>query len=97
MGGGGHGYGIYGKRLPYGYVRMVVCEFAKMKAFGWNDNDPVQVLSTADAPGPRTTVTRQRGSKQMMIPCPLAIPNYNKNMQRIDHHDQLCSRSALAS
>jgi hypothetical protein len=37
------------KRLPDGYVRMAVCEFAKMQAFGCNDNNPVHMLSTADA------------------------------------------------
>jgi hypothetical protein len=36
------------KWLPDGYVQMVVCEFAKMKAFVWNNNNHVHVLSTAD-------------------------------------------------
>jgi hypothetical protein len=43
-------------RLPDGYAQIVVCEFAKMKAFAWNDNNPVYVLSTANTSGPRTTV-----------------------------------------
>jgi hypothetical protein len=85
------------KRLFDGYVHMAVCEFAKMKAFGWNDNNPVHVLSTADTSGPRTTVTQKRGSKQMQVPCPLAIPSYNKNMQGFDNHDQLRSRFTTAS
>jgi hypothetical protein len=37
------------KPLPDGYVRITVCEFAKMQAFGWNDNNPVHMVSTADA------------------------------------------------
>jgi hypothetical protein len=37
------------KKLADGYVRMPVCEFAKMQAFGWNDNNPVHILSTADS------------------------------------------------
>jgi hypothetical protein len=63
------------KHLPDGYARMVVCEFAKMKAFGWNDNKHVHVVSTTDILGPRTTVTQQCGSNQMQVQCHLAIPN----------------------
>jgi hypothetical protein len=85
------------KHFPDGYVRMVVCEFAKMKAFGWNDNNLVCVLSTTDVSGPRATVTRQRGSRQMEVTCHLAIPNYNNDMQGVDHHEQLRSRFTLAS
>jgi hypothetical protein len=39
-----------------GYVRMAVCEFVKMQAFGWNDNNPVHILSTSDSSEPRTMV-----------------------------------------
>jgi hypothetical protein len=39
-----------------GYVRMAVCEFAKMQDFCWNDNNPVHILSTADSSEPRTMV-----------------------------------------
>jgi hypothetical protein len=85
------------KQLPDGYVSMKVCEFAKMKYFGWNNNKPVHVLSTTDASGPRSMVMQQRGSKHMMIPCPLSIFNYTNNMQGVDCHDQLRSRFALAS
>jgi hypothetical protein len=33
----------------------------------------------------------------MQVPCPLAIPNYNNNMQGVHRHDQLPSRFALVS
>jgi hypothetical protein len=48
---------VESKWIPNVYIHMAVCEFAKMKAFGWKDNNPVHVLSTADASGPRTTAT----------------------------------------
>jgi hypothetical protein len=62
------------KLLPDGYVRMAVCFFAKMQAFGWNDNNPVHMFSTADVSMPRTHVVRQRGSTKLQIPPPLSIP-----------------------
>jgi hypothetical protein len=36
--------------LSDGYVRMAVCEFTKMLAFGWNDKNPVHCVSTATVP-----------------------------------------------
>jgi hypothetical protein len=36
------------KKSADGYVQMAVCEFAKMQAFGWNDNNPVHILSKVD-------------------------------------------------
>jgi hypothetical protein len=45
-------------RLPDGYVRMDVCEFSKMQPFGWNDNNPVHMLSTADTSMPHIHVVR---------------------------------------
>jgi hypothetical protein len=33
----------------------------------------------------------------MQVPCLLAVPNYNNNMQEVDRHDQLRSRFILAS
>jgi hypothetical protein len=44
------------KKSADGYVRMAVCEFAKIQAFGWNDNNPVHISSTADSSQERTTV-----------------------------------------
>jgi hypothetical protein len=32
----------------------------------------------------------------MQVMCPLAIPNYNTNMQGVDHHDQLGSMFSLS-
>jgi hypothetical protein len=58
------------KQLPDGYVRMAVCEFSKMQAFGWNENNPFHTLSTDDASTPRTHVVRQRGSTKLQIPPP---------------------------
>jgi hypothetical protein len=50
------------KQLPDGYVRMDVCEFVKMQAFGWTDNNPVHMVSTADASIPRAHVVLQSSS-----------------------------------
>jgi hypothetical protein len=44
--------------LPGGYVRMAVCEFAKMLAFRWNDKKLVHFVSTADGSKAITTVQR---------------------------------------
>jgi hypothetical protein len=85
------------KKSADGYIQMAVCEFEKMQAFGWNDNNPVHILSTADSSQERTTVWRQRGAAKLQIPCPRAIPMYNDGMRGVDHHDQLRSKFALAS
>jgi hypothetical protein len=58
------------KLFPGGYVCMSVCEFAKIQAFGCNDNNPVHMLSTVDASTQRTPVVRQRGSTKLQIPSP---------------------------
>jgi hypothetical protein len=76
---------------------MAVCEFAKMEASGWNDNNPVHTLSTADASMPRTHIVRQRGSTKLQIPLVLSIPKYTNDMQCVGRHNQLRSRFALAS
>jgi hypothetical protein len=76
---------------------MDVCEFAKMQAFGWNDKNPVHILSTAYSSQEITTVWKQRGAAKLQIPCPRAIPMYNDGMQGVDRHDQLRSKFALAS
>jgi hypothetical protein len=68
-----------------------------MQAFGWNDNNPVHILSTEDSSQERTTVWRHRGTAKLQIPCACAIPMYNDGMQGVDHHDQLRSKFALAS
>jgi hypothetical protein len=60
---------------------MTVCEFAKMQAFGWNDKNPVHILSTADSSQERTIVWQQRGAYKLQIPRPRAIPMYNDGMQ----------------
>jgi hypothetical protein len=58
------------KQFPDGYIRTTVCEFAKMKAFVWNEKNPVHMFSTADASMPRMHVVRQRGSAKLQIPPP---------------------------
>jgi citrate lyase beta subunit len=76
---------------------MAVCEFAKMQAFGWNDNNLVHILSTADSSQERNNVWLQGGAAKLQIPCPRAIPMYNDVIQGVDRHDQLRSKFALAS
>jgi hypothetical protein len=76
---------------------MDVCEFAKMQAFGWSDNNPVHILSIADSSQEGTTVWRQGGADKLQIPCPRAIPMYNDGMQGMDRHDQLRLKFALSS
>jgi hypothetical protein len=85
------------KKTADGYFRMAVCEFTKMQAFGWNDNNPVRILSTSDYSQEITTVWQQRGVAKLQIPCMCAIPMYNDVMQGVGRHDQLRSKFALAS
>jgi hypothetical protein len=85
------------KRLPDGCVHISVCEFAKMQAFGWNCNNPVEMLSTADDSMSRMHVVRQCGSAKLQLPSPPDVPMYNAGMQCVDRHDQLRSQFALAS
>jgi hypothetical protein len=80
------------KKMADGYVRMAVCEFAKMQYFGWNDNNPVYILSAAYSSQERTTFWRQRVAAKLQI-----IPMYNDGMQGVDRHNQLRSKFALAS
>jgi hypothetical protein len=53
------------KRLPDGYVRMDMCEFSKMQAFGWNDSKKTHILSTADVSRPCMHVVHQLGSAKL--------------------------------
>jgi hypothetical protein len=76
---------------------MAVCKFSKMHFFGWNENNPLHILSTANSYKERKTVWRQRGAAKVQIPRPRAIPMYNDGMQGVDCHDQLRSTFALAS
>jgi hypothetical protein len=62
------------KKSVNGYVRMDVYEFTKMQAFGWNDKNPVHILSTADS-------SEERGAAKLQIPCPRTIPMYNGGMK----------------
>jgi hypothetical protein len=85
------------KKSADGYVQMAVCELAKMQAFGWNENNPVHILSTTYSSQNITTVWRQCGAARLQIPCPRAIHIYSDGMKGVDRHDQLRSTFALAS
>jgi hypothetical protein len=74
---------------------MVVCEFAKMQAFGWNDNNPIQFTSCLQQIYQKKE--RPRGATKLQTTCPRAIHMYNYGMQGVDRHDQLRSNFALAS
>jgi hypothetical protein len=83
--------------LPDGYVMMAVCEFTKMLAFGWNDKNPVHIVSYADGYDSIMMVRRQRKKLVANVSCLITVPAYSKNMQGVDHHDQLQSKFVLSS
>jgi hypothetical protein len=72
-----------------GYVRMAVCEFGKIQAFGWNGNNQVHIFSTADAYMQQNHVFHQRVSAKLQERSPIVVPVYNHGMQGVDRHDQL--------
>jgi hypothetical protein len=53
------------KKESDAYVRMAVYDFTNTQAFGWHDNSPVHIMSTAYLSEPRTTVCRQRGAAKL--------------------------------
>ena len=64
-------------------------------AYSWVDCKAVHLISTAD--GCQTSdVSRQIGGSRGKIKAPVAVKNYNKNMQGVDRHDQLRARFSLA-
>jgi hypothetical protein len=66
---------------------MDVCGFAKVQAFGWNENDTVHILSTASSSEEKTMTRGHHGEARLQIPCPRAIPICNDGIQEVDHHD----------
>ena len=57
----------------------------------WMDKKPIYELSTAEDPASiETTVSRKSRSGEIkQVPCPSVIPEYNSNMNGVDHADQL--------
>ena len=57
----------------------------------WMDKKPIYALSTAEDPASiETTVSRKSRNREIkQVPCPSVIPEYNSNMNGVDHADQL--------
>jgi hypothetical protein len=83
--------------LPDEYVRMVVCEFAKLLAFGWKDTIPVHFVSTSDGSGAIMIIQRQLKKHVAHMSCPTTAPAYTTTLQGVDHHYQLRAKFALSS
>ena len=79
---------------PRGCYRMAVAVKEHMSVFGWNDNCPVHMISTADGTL-LGSVQRQVKAVAKMIKAPVVVPRYNKGMQGVDRHDQLRNLFAL--
>ena len=59
----------------------------------WMEKKPIYALSTSEDPASiETTVSRKsRKGEIKQVPCPSVIPEYNSNMNGVDHADQLCT------
>ena len=63
-------------------------------AMGWVDGNPVKLLTSADGTN-LTSVYRQIGREKLKVLAPVAILEYNKNMDGVDRFDQLMSQYSL--
>ena len=71
-----------------GTIRAMIDKRKGMAAFGWLDGNPVHFITTADGSGV-SEVRRRVGRERRPVKAPMAILQYNKNMQAVDRHDQL--------
>ena len=60
----------------------------------WHDKNPVHMLSSCDSTKV-DVVRRQSGKNKVTISCPLAVKNYNENMQAVDQFNHLISLFSL--
>ncbi|XP_072164713.1 piggyBac transposable element-derived protein 4-like [Diadema setosum] len=67
-----------------------VLQRGQLSAYAWQDKHLVNLLSSADDPTAQTTVDRkQRDGTKRVVPCPVALREYNKFMRGVDRADQL--------
>ena len=79
----GRGAYRFGSESTYGMV-----------AFSWVDGNPVNMITTADGSN-IDSVTRRIGKKKFNIQSPMAIQQYNKNMDAVDRWDQMLAKFSL--
>lgn len=84
-----------GGEVQRGDYRQAVSRHHKMIAASWCDGNVVTIVSNAD-PTTVASVKRSVGGKQVDVPAPSCIKEYNKNMQGVDRHDQLRARFSVA-
>ena len=65
-----------------------------MVAFSWIDGNSVNILTTADGSS-IGSVTRQIGQQKYKVQSPIAVQQYNKNMDAVDRWDQKLGKYAL--
>ena len=82
------------KKYGRGAHKFAVSEKYNIAACGWLDGNPVKVLSTADGTG-MTYVKRKIGREVHKVLSPLAIEEYNNNMNGVDLFDQLMAKYSL--
>ena len=68
----------------------------KIVSFGWIDCKALNIISTVDG-SKMDTVVRQIGKTKKRVQSPVAIKEYNKNMQGVDRFDQLLSLFSISS
>ena len=61
----------------------------------WHDSNPVHMLSSCDSTIV-DVVERQAGKNKVTISCPVAVKEYNENMQAVDQFNHLISLFSLA-
>jgi hypothetical protein len=65
-------------------------QYENLTIYLWQDTKPVLVISSNTTPTDKITVSRKKNDgSTILINCPKAIQNYNKNMGGVDLNDQL--------
>ena len=69
----------------------------RMSAYAWKDKRVVNLLSSSDDPTATTTVDRkQHDGTKKVVPCPVALHQYNAFMGGVDRADQVRSQYPTA-
>ena len=85
------------KKLARGTMKMMVDSQNHIAAYGWLDNSPVQMITTADGSANRAQVSRQVGKDVVYVNAPQCLERYNQLMQGVDRHDQMRALFSLVN
>ena len=90
------------KALPVGPENDLDCGEADYRVsedglvlFKWQDNKPVLVLSNFHGAELSSVQRTQKDGSKLELPCPVAVRDYNQNMEGVDKADMLCAVQGL--